>query len=403
MKQIIRFSKIFKPAALVSTLVILFGVTGYILKGGFNLGVDFKAGLMQEVQFAPPALALTYAGAGNAVIGYTTSGLNIIVVGTAGENVTHSFPFAATPTLGALADAMEKQIPGVKAALSVPRDTQSAWLLESAVGTPQLSASPYALHYLKPDSEPIDISRVRTALASLGAAAVQVLGEPHERRFMVRLDDDTITQDKVISTLETTFGKGGVLVISSQTVGSQYSKDLLRNAILVIAGALVLILAYCAFRFKAQFAVGAVLAIFHDALIMVTFIVWTRMEFNTTTIAAILTILGYSINDTIVIFDRVRETARLYADDPYIDILDRAITETLSRTIITTLTTMLAVLSLFIFTTGSMHDFALALLVGMLSGCYSTIYIASGFTYFWDREIKGKFHRKKAVNAVEAG
>jgi preprotein translocase subunit SecF len=402
MKQIIRFSKLFKPAAIFSTVVVLIGVVGYIVFGGFNLGVDFKAGLMQEIQFAPHALDLTYAGDGSAVINYTTTGLNIVVVGTAGENVTHSFTYAAYPTLGVMADALEKQAPGVKVKLAVAKDTRSEWLLQSAIGTPQLSDKPYPLHYLKPGSAAIDIGKLREALKPLGAASVQVLGQPEERRFMLRLDNDALTTDKVVSTLEKTFGVGDVAVNSSQRIGSQYSKSLLHNAIFVIAGALILILAYSAFRFRAQFAIGAVLAIFHDALIMVTFIVWTRMEFNTTTIAAILTIMGYSINDTIVIFDRVRETARLYAEDPFVVTLDRAITETLSRTIITTLTTMLAVLSLFIFTTGSMHDFAAALLVGMVSGCYSTVYIASGFTYFWDRKMKGKIHKHVEPGALTA-
>jgi len=108
------------------------------------------------------------------------------------------------------------------------------------------------------------------------------------------------------------------------------------------------------------------------------------MEFNTTTIAAILTILGYSINGTIVIFDRVRENRRIFPDDAFVDVLNRSITGTLSRSIITTFTTMLAAISLFLFTTGSMKDFALALLVGMTSGVYTTTFIATGFVYFWD-------------------
>jgi preprotein translocase subunit SecF len=164
---------------------------------------------------------------------------------------------------------------------------------------------------------------------------------------------------------------------------------------------LLLILIYASVRFKPQFAIGAVLAIAHDALIIVAFVTWTRMEFNTTTIAAILTILGYSINDTIVIFDRIRETRRIYPDEKFVNILDRSLTETLSRTIITTLTTMLAVLSLFIFTTGSMKDFALALLVGMVSGVYSTIFIASGFVNLWDIQAK-KRSGKKFVPAPPA-
>ena len=166
---------------------------------------------------------------------------------------------------------------------------------------------------------------------------------------------------------------------------------------------------------------GAVLAIAHDALIMVAFITWTRMEFNTTTIAAILTILGYSINDTIVIFDRIRETRRICPNDTFVDVLDRSLSETLGRTMITTLPTMLAVLSLFVFTTkalysgdaplgtliraiftehNSMKDFALALLVGMVSGVYSTIFIASGFAQFWDRMAHKKAAKSRTVKAA---
>jgi preprotein translocase subunit SecF len=144
-----------------------------------------------------------------------------------------------------------------------------------------------------------------------------------------------------------------------------------------------------------------VLAILHDGLIIVAFVVWTRMEFNTTTIAAILTILGYSINDTIVIFDRIRETRRIYPDDTFVNILNRAISETLSRTIITTLTTMLAVAFLYVFTTGSMKDFALCLLVGMTSGVYSTIFIASGFVHLWEI-VAAKKAKKKLAAPVPA-
>jgi preprotein translocase subunit SecF len=132
----------------------------------------------------------------------------------------------------------------------------------------------------------------------------------------------------------------------------------------------------------------------------VAFVVWTRMEFNTTTIAAILTILGYSINNTIVVFDRIRENRRIFPDDAFVDVLNRSLTGTFSRSIITTLTTMLAVISLFLFTTGSMKDFALALLVGMTSGVYTTIFIASGFVYFWD--IQASKREKKRLKAAPA-
>jgi preprotein translocase subunit SecF len=121
------------------------------------------------------------------------------------------------------------------------------------------------------------------------------------------------------------------------------------------------------------------------------------MEFTTSTIAAILTILGYSINNTIVLFDRIRESLRIYPEHSFLDILDISLTGVLSRTIITTLTTMLAVLSLFIFTTGSMKDFALALLVGMTSGVYTTLFIAPGIVYFWEIQKNKRAKKKLAV------
>jgi len=179
-------------------------------------------------------------------------------------------------------------------------------------------------------------------------------------------------------------------VLKTDFVGARYSEALSKTSAFLVIATLALILLYSAIRFKIQFALGAVLAIAHDALIMVAFIVWTRMEFNASTIAAILTILGYSINDTIVQFDRIREERRLRPADKFVDVLDSALSHTLWRTIITTVTTMLAVLALFIFTTGSMKDFALALLVGMVSGTYSTIYIASGFVDWWERKVATK-------------
>jgi preprotein translocase subunit SecF len=121
------------------------------------------------------------------------------------------------------------------------------------------------------------------------------------------------------------------------------------------------------------------------------------MEFTTSTIAAILTILGYSINNTIVVFDRIRETRRLYPDNSFVEVLNISLTAVLGRSVITTLTTMLAVVFLFIFAKGSMKDFALALLVGMTSGIYTTLFIATGFVNFWeDRKIK----RQKIKQAV---
>ncbi|MDR0598410.1 MAG: protein translocase subunit SecF [Treponema sp.] len=386
--KIIRFSKFFIPAAILSAALIAAGLVAYFLNG-FNLGVDFRAGLIQEVQFAPTALSLTYSGRGSASLSMTRNGLYIVISGSGVEGETHSFPFADYAAMGDLGAALAL-IEGLEVNIVADSGADTRWLVQSAQGNPLLGSDPYIVHYL-PDTLPeIPIEDVRSALSPLGTVSVQVLGAASERRFMIRLEDSEIEggrgvpAEKIIDSLEAVFGEGGVAVTRSDYVGSRFSKQLSDQAGLLMGLTLLLILIYASIRFKPQFAVGAVLAIAHDALIIVAFIAWTRMEFNTTTIAAILTILGYSINDTIVIFDRIRENQRIYPDEKLADILDRSLTETLNRTIITTMTTMLAVLSLFIFTTGSMKDFALCLIIGMVSGVYSTIFIASGTVNLWN-------------------
>jgi preprotein translocase subunit SecF len=404
MKKIIRFSKFFFPAAVISVILAAAGIVGYIVKGGFNLGVDFQAGLIQEVRFAPTAFSLTWSGRGNASVSFDRAALYVIISGAGVEGKTYTFPLAEYRTAGALTQALASQVDGLSASLTAPAGIDSQWLIHSAQGNPQLGSEPYVVHYLEPGSEAVNIGDVRDSLTSLGqTVSVQSLGAPQDRHFMIRLEDSEIEgagipAEKIIDTLEAYFGRGEVVVIRSDYVGSRFSKNLTDQAGILLALTLALILIYASIRFKPQFAVGAVIAIVHDALIMVAFIVWTRLEFNTTTIAAILTILGYSINDTIVIFDRIRETRRIYPDDAFVDVLDRSLTETLSRTIITTVTTMLAVVSLYIFTTGSMKDFALALLVGMVSGVYSTVFIASGFVNFWDVQ-KAKKEKKRLAGS----
>jgi preprotein translocase subunit SecF len=333
-----------------------------------------------------------------------------VISGVGVESRTVSFPFAEYGTVGALAGAVRSsaQLEGIAVTVNAPSDTQSQWLVFSAQGNTLLGESPFVVHYLTPGSPAISIGEVREALSSLErTVSVQQIGQDSERHFMVRLEDSEIDgndvpAEKIIGALEASFGQGGVAVIRSDYVGSRFSKNLTDQAGMLMVLTLILILIYSSIRFKPQFAIGAVLAIIHDGLIIVAFVAWTRMEFNTTTIAAILTILGYSINDTIVIFDRIRETRRIYPDDPFVTVLDRSLTETLGRTIITTVTTMLAVLFLYIFTSGSMKDFALALLVGMCSGVYSTIFIASGFVYFWDLQVKKRERKKFSASPLRA-
>ena len=398
--KLVRFSRAFLPAVIVSLAVIVTGVCGYFFKGGFNLGIDFQAGLIEEVQFAPRAIRLVYDGPGSASISLSRTTLVIAVSGAGVRGQTYQYLLAGYATTGAFAQALSG-IEGLTAESTVPASSPFRALVLDAQSNPLLGQEPYWIHYLPQNAAQVPLEKVRSALAYLGESAVQVLGNEDENRFMIRMQDSdmaasvasgkalgnqgTFDPKNIPVALDKAFGEGEIAVTSSNFVGSRFSKNLTNQAGILLGLTLLLILVYASIRFKPQYAIGAVLAILHDGLVMVGFVVWTRMEFNTTTIAAILTILGYSINDTIVIFDRIRETKKNYPGEPLAEVLNRSITETLSRTFITTLTTMLAVVSLYIFTTGSMKDFALALLVGMTSGVYSTIFIACGFVLFSDR------------------
>ncbi len=397
MKRIIRFSKFFVPAVVASSAIIVLGLIGYFTKG-FNLGVDFQAGINETIQLALPAGQVSFTGKGNAELTISESQLTVVFSGAEAQKRTVTLDYKSYPTIGDIVAALAKE-PEIKVTTTEGNDAlPSSSLVPTYQGNSLLSQNPVNL-YRTPVNEGeryASIETVRAALTPLGEVSVQTINPASLQRYLVRVRDDgkdpqfTTTVSQTIRRLiEDKVGKDRVVMVKTDYVGPRYSQTLGMQSAWLVALTLLLILIYSAIRFKIQYAIGAVLAIMHDALIMVAFIVWTRMEFNTNTIAAILTILGYSINDTIVQFDRVREERKIHPSDKFVDVLDMALTLTLGRSIITTLTTMLAVLALFFFTTGSIKDFSLALLVGMTSGVYSTIFIASAFVLMWEN-IKAK-------------
>ncbi|MEQ2007933.1 MAG: protein translocase subunit SecF, partial [Limisphaerales bacterium] len=176
----------------------------------------------------------------------------------------------------------------------------------------------------------------------------------------------------------------------SRQVGAVIGQEILRTALLALGLSLFGILVYVAFRYEFSFAVGAVLAVTHDVLMTIGIYCLTGVwgegrQFNATSVAAILTIVGFSINDTIVIFDRIREDLKLGIRGTFSEILNRALNQTLSRTIITSGTVFLATLVLYIFGGGVINDFAFMFLVGVVTGTYSSIYIASAIVLWWHK------------------
>ncbi|MCE1195242.1 protein translocase subunit SecF [bacterium] len=394
MKRVVHFSRFFIPSYILSGSLILFGLIGFFTMG-FNKGVDFQAGVNQTVQLAFPAATVSYGGKGNAELRVSDKSMTLVLSGAEIDQRTVEIAYASNPTIADVAKALLAADPSIQVTFEAGQETiPSSLLVPTYQGNTLISEKPMILHRA-PASEAerfAQIDDIRGALTGLGDASVQVVKPASNQRFLIRVEDKgtdpnftTTARSTILSALEAKFGANKVVEVKTDFVGARYSENLSKTAALLVVATLSLILIYSMIRFKIEYAIGAVLAIAHDALIMVGFIVWTRMEFNASPIAAILTILGYSINDTIVQFDRVREERRLRPGDKLVDVIDSALTVTLGRTIITTAATMLTVLALFFFTTGSMRDFSLALFIGMVSGTYSTLYIASGFVDWWNR------------------
>lgn len=381
MKKVFPFSKYIVPAVIFSAVVILSGLVPLMTKG-INFGIDFKPGLVADVRLVNPVMELTYDGAASVAVEINPWDVTLVISGVGADNETRVYPFAEYATVGDMAGAMA-QIPGVSARVLVASAPADALFANSAVAS-ILSATPYSLYY-SGEGQLTDVEGVRTALAGLADVSVKMAGSGTDEVFQIRMGDsgDGRTsmdlQQSIITALADAFGADNVAIIKTDFIGAQFSGSLVLQSVLLVLAALFLIWIYATIRFKWDFALASVIAITHDALVIISFIAWSQMEFNTVTLAAILTIIGYGINDTVVVLDRVRENTRLMNTKNFMDIVNQSQSDCLGRTLITTVTTLLAVTALCIFTTGSIHDFALALIVGIISSAYSTIMITSAF------------------------
>jgi preprotein translocase subunit SecF len=381
MKKLIKFSKGFLPCTILSAVIIISGIVA-IFTRGINFGLDFKPGMLEEVRIAPTVMELTYNGTATVSVDPSADGFDVVISGIGAENKTQRFLYVQNKTVSDLAAKLQA-IDGITA--NVTKDIaipDSGLFVNSAVST-KLSPEPFRVH-ASDGSLNVSADEVRSAIKDIAGASVKELGTANNKSYQIRLGVATDENGKVVQSsadekLAASFGNDNIVVISSNFIGSQFSKSLIRDSILLVLATLVLIWLYATIRFHWDFALASVLAVIHDAFIMVTFITWSQMEFSTTTLAAILTIIGYSINATVVILDRVRSDMKTLEVRSFKEILDEALTATLSRSLITTITTLFSVLALFFFTTGEIHDFALALTVGLVSGCYSSIFISSAF------------------------
>ena len=233
---------------------------------------------------------------------------------------------------------------------------------------------------LRTSDNTVNISNLRKSFSSMNLGDVSVKKFGKDNDYLVKFEKKDNNNVNFISEINQKLEKsiGPVFDFRRvESVGPKVSTELLRSGIIAIGLSLAAMLFYIWIRFEWQFSLGAIVAIVHDVIITVGLFSFSSYEVNLSIVAAVLTIVGYSMNDTVVIFDRVRENLKKYSDKKIYDITDISLNETLSRTIITSFTTLLALLSIFIFGGAILKGFSFAMILGVIIGTYSSIYIAN--------------------------
>jgi preprotein translocase subunit SecF len=248
--------------------------------------------------------------------------------------------------------------------------------------------------------EQVETSDLRDALRKLdlGQVVVQDFGQREDREFLVRVQkketDLQALQQTVEAALKDRFGEQSLELRRTELVGPQVGADLRKKGMYAVLYAIIGILIYVAWRFEFRFGVGAIIALVHDALITIGVFSVMNKEIDLPIVAAVLTIIGYSINDTIIVFDRIRENMRRIRRQSLERVINDSINETLSRTLLTSGTTLIVVVALFLLGGPVIHNFAFALIIGITVGTYSSIYIASPVVVYWEA-IRSRSARKR--------
>ena len=253
--------------------------------------------------------------------------------------------------------------------------------------------------------EQVDLGEIRTVLSSLSLGDVQVQEFGSSNNILIRVEQqlggDSVQQNAV-EVVKTSLNESLHTTVNyrrTEVVGPKVSGELIKSGVIAIVVAVFAMLIYIWFRFEWQFSLGAVLALIHDVILTIGVFCFTQLEFNLPIIAAILAIVGYSMNDTVVVYDRVRENLRKHRSKPIDNLLNLSINETLSRTIITSITTLLALVSLYIFGGSVIKGFTFAMIWGVIVGTYSSIFVAAPLLKYLD--VKREWSTTSAVDSTK--
>ncbi|HEY4755391.1 MAG TPA: protein translocase subunit SecF [Ignavibacteriaceae bacterium] len=357
---------------MVSTALFLLGLINIVIRG-LEFGIDFKGGSEIVLQFSKPIeigsirSEVEKLELGNVEL-KTYGGENTVLIRTE----LQSIPAALYPrVIQSIQNEIDKAIPGVERRIT--DSTQNS----------------ITLTLPNPDTTNILVDKLFEA----GFQTGKVSEEPTNNQMLVSVG----ISDWIKENLKERFKDNSFQVLKEDQVGPKVGSELKRDAVLAVLLSLVVILIYLAFRFKFIFALGAVLALFHDVLITLGLysilygvIPGLNLEIDLAIVAAFLTLVGYSINDTVIVFDRVRENLKIHKTMPLFDLLNMSINRTMSRTILTGGTTLLAVLVIFIFGGEVLRAFAFTLAFGIIIGTYSSIFVASALVLEYAERTKKK-------------
>jgi preprotein translocase subunit SecF len=373
----------YKYIALAITVAIVgAGILNVTVFKGLKLGVDFGEGTLLRVKFRSPMQVgairdqLRETGLGSSVIQETGEGGREFQVRTMQVVNIKDSDQAQMEAHEALADQVIQSLRGEDSKANLEKGLRDLNTIDPA----SLSIM---LEEAFPGSGP-DAAREIIAYRNNNG----IISDFSE------LEEAGVTPE-IIGDLKGKTFLGNLTVLSRETVGPQVGKDLRRKAVQATVWSLIGMLVYIAFRFKLEYGVAAIFTLTQDVLITMSIYSFTNREINLPIIAAVLTIVGYSINDTIVIFDRVRENQKAMRRTPLEDIMNLSLNQTLGRTLITAGTVFLTVLALFLFGGEVINDFAFIMLVGTIEGTYSTISLSCPVVLFWQKLFKTKKARRR--------
>jgi preprotein translocase subunit SecF len=363
----------------LSAILLLAGWTSVFLNHGLRYGIDFKGGTNVDVRFAqPPNIdqirkGLTVQGLGNSEIQSISSG---------GLNSKSNEVLIFVEQKGQGDEALDTARAQVISALN------SIYGVKDSSKPDFNAATPSSLASILNANDPLHLST--NAGDRYQQLAKKVLAYRDDTKGGVLTNFDELSRvdgvtPTVLSTLKSNYALGTFAIRNVEVVGPKVGGELRRQAIFVTLYALAGMLVYIAFRFEWVYGAAAVLAVFHDVLITLGFFSLLHYEISLTVIAALLTLVGYSMNDTIVIFDRIRENNRLLRRESFADVVNKSINQTLSRTILTSGLTFLTVLVLFLMGGQVLRAFSFALVVGIVVGTYSSFGIAAPLVVAWNR------------------